>query len=394
MGVTGAVDMDRHVLEPVGMWPEYLPAQARALAPRLVPLVSPSASWQERLQRLGDHALLPAPNVLCVGDRPIWADLPDTAHVELALAASARATELDAGATAHGHLASMDRQSIQLGVVLPTYASYLVHDDGIAAHESRLYAQAYNRFMGDLVAGHAQRLCAPLLLSRHDPAQLVSDCEQELRRRPAPIVLRPNPIAGRTLSDPALEPFWSLCAEAAVPVLLHEGTHARVATAGRERFTTRFGKHACSHPLEMMMALLSLIEGGVLERHPTLKICFLEAGCGWLPYWLWRLDEVEYRHLRGEVCHNVRLRPSEYFQRQCWIAAEVGEPLLEGVLQALGHEHVVIGTDFPHLDHDDDPVLAIRTRCSGLAPPIVEALLWRNALELLGEHAAALHGQL
>ncbi len=35
-----------------------------------------------------------------------------------------------------------------------------------------------------------------------------------------------------------------------------------------------------------MMALLALIEGGVLEPHPQLRVGFLESGCGWLPYWL------------------------------------------------------------------------------------------------------------
>ncbi len=48
------------------------------------------------------------------------------------------------------------------------------------------------------------------------------------------------------------------------------------------------------------MALLALIEGGVLENHPQLRVGFLESGCGWLPYWLWRLDR-EYEDLRWEV---------------------------------------------------------------------------------------------
>jgi predicted TIM-barrel fold metal-dependent hydrolase len=382
-----AVDMDRHVLEPVGMWREYLPASAAALAPRLVPLVPPDLTWAERLRRFGDHALLPIPNVLCVGDRPIWADLPDVAHVELALTANGRTQELLAGASTEGHLANMDCQGIGLGVVLPTYASYLVHDDGVDALTSRLYAQAYNRFMSDFVAGHARRLCAPILLSRHDPQKLAADLEQALRARLAPVVIRPNPVGGKTLSDTSLEPFWSLCAEASLPVLVHEGTHAHVQTAGRERFGTRFGKHACSHPMEMMMALLSLIEGGVLERHPRLRVCFLEAGCGWLPYWLWRLDEIEYRNLRGEVSQHVRRPPSEYFRRQCWVAAEAGEPLLDRVVDALGSDRVVAGTDFPHLDHDGDPLSGIRKQCSGLGRAVVERVLWQNAHEVLGELA-------
>src|SRR6185436_16183227 len=98
-----------------------------------------------------------------------------------------------------------------------------------------------------------------------------------------------------------------------------------------DRFQTRFAQHACSHPMEMMMALLDLIERGVLERHPDLRVAFLEAGCGWLPYWLWRLDE-EYHHLSGEVHENVRMLPSEYFRRQCFVSADPGEPLLPEIV--------------------------------------------------------------
>jgi len=77
---------------------------------------------------------------------------------------------------------------------------------------------------------------------------------------------------------------------------IHEGTHSRLPTTGAERFNSRFALHACSHPMEQMMALLALIEGGVLERHRRLRVAFLESGCGWLPYWLWKLDE-EYKNL-------------------------------------------------------------------------------------------------
>lgn len=379
------VDIDRHVLEPLAMWLDYLPAHSRNLAPQLRPLIPANAGWSERLRRLGEHALLGTPNVLCVGDRPIWADLPDVAHVELALAASRRRAELDAGASPGGHLAEMDQRGIGQAVILPTYASYLVYDDGIGAEASRTYAQAYNRFMVDFSSADPHRLCAPILLSRHEPSTMVDDLEQAWRARLAPVVLRPNPVGGRTLSDPNLDRFWSACAAASVPVLLHEGTHARVPTAGRDRFTTRFGKHACSHPIEMMMALLSLIEGGVLQRHPTLRVGFLEAGCGWLPHWLWRLDAIEYRHLRTEVGQHVTMPPSEYFRRQCWIAMEPDEPLVEGAMEAIGCERVVVGSDFPHLDHDGDPLGAIQRRFGALdGSGPAGRILRRNPRELLG----------
>jgi predicted TIM-barrel fold metal-dependent hydrolase len=80
---------------------------------------------------------------------------------------------------------------------------------------------------------------------------------------------------------------------------------------------------------------------------------FLEAGCGWLPYWLFRLDE-EYQQLAGEVEGAVTMAPSAYFRRQCFAAFEPGEPGLAQVVRYVGEESLVFGTDFPHLDHRED----------------------------------------
>jgi predicted TIM-barrel fold metal-dependent hydrolase len=107
--------------------------------------------------------------------------------------------------------------------------------------------------------------------------------------------------------------------------------------------------------MEQMMAYLSLIESGVMERHPDLRFAFLEAGCGWMVNWLWRLDEVEYANLASEVTA-MRRRPSDYFHRQCAIGFEPDEPMLAETLDYLGPDRVFFGSDFPHLDHADDIV--------------------------------------
>jgi uncharacterized protein len=93
------------------------------------------------------------------------------------------------------------------------------------------------------------------------------------------VFLRPNPVKRRLLSDSAYEPFWTECEQHKIAVGIHERTHSRLPTTSTQSFNTRFATHACSHPMEQMMALLALIEGGVLERHPQLKVAFLESGC-------------------------------------------------------------------------------------------------------------------
>src|SRR5262249_57560824 len=88
---------------------------------------------------------------------------------------------------------------------------------------------------------------------------------------------------------------------------------------GVDRFQTRSERHIISHPMEMMLACLSVIWSGVCERFPRVRIAFLESGGGWMAPWLDRMD----RHFddRSQFNdHQLRLRPSEYFQRPCWIS--------------------------------------------------------------------------
>jgi uncharacterized protein len=375
------MDVDRHVMEPIAMWPAYLPAHLRELAPRLAPFGRPE-TLAARARRLGEQALLPTPPILSVAGEPILR-VPEAAYIELGLVAERRRELLAAAETPAGHLADMDATGVDVAVLLPTYASYLVHDDDATAERSRAYARAYNRWLGELCAAAPERLLGPALVSRHDPEAMTGDLEAAVQGGVRAVVLRPNPVQGRTLSAPCHARFWAACAHHDVTVLLHEGTHARVATAGADRFATRFGQHACSHPMEAMMALLSLIEGGVLEAHPALRVGLLEAGSGFLPYWLWRLDQI-YPQLQGEVRGRVHRPPSEYFRRQCWIALEPGEAMLDRVVTDLGAPRMVFGTDFPHLDHDHGIVGDMLALRGTLGEAALRTILWDSPRGLMG----------
>ncbi len=116
-------------------------------------------------------------------------------------------------------------------------------------------------------------------INLHAPEAMVKELHKIANYGGKAVFLRPNPVKGRLLSDSVYEPFWTECEVLGIAVGIHEGTHSRLSTIGADRFNSRFALHACSHPMEQMMALLALIEGGVLERHPQLKFGFLESGC-------------------------------------------------------------------------------------------------------------------
>jgi predicted TIM-barrel fold metal-dependent hydrolase len=160
--------------------------------------------------------------------------------------------------------------------------------------------------------------------------------------------LRPNPYNDRMLSHPSYEPFWAEAQALDFAIGLHEGTGGMPA-AGVERFDSPGAKHIVSHTVEMMLASLSVIWGGVCERYPKLRFAFLESGGGWIVPWLDRMD----RHFDDNGVFNdttLKMFPSEYFKRQCWIAFEPVEGSLSVLAEYLGPDRILWATDYPHPD--------------------------------------------
>jgi predicted TIM-barrel fold metal-dependent hydrolase len=162
---------------------------------------------------------------------------------------------------------------------------------------------------------------------------------------------------------------------------VHEGSSVVLPTLGSDRPFNPLVLHAVSHTFEEMLACAQLIAFGVLERHPELRVVFLESGGGWAPFWLERLDEQAESF--GGFCPEMRLAPSEYFARQCWISFEVDERTLPVLAPVVGERRVVWGSDYPH--HDATFPGAVDALCRTTQSMDAEArrlVLGANATEL------------
>src|SRR5207249_4828081 len=136
----------------------------------------------------------------------------------------------------------------------------------------------------------------------------------------------PTSASKKNLDDPDLYPFFAEAERLNVPVCIHVGAGDGV-PAGTERFDHPFYTHAMAHPFEQMIAVLCIVVGGLLERFPRLKVAFMEAGAGWVPYWMERLDE-HYEYLQPTVPWLTK-PPSEYMRGgQLYYAFEMEEKTL------------------------------------------------------------------
>jgi predicted TIM-barrel fold metal-dependent hydrolase len=354
------IDIDGHVREPDDLWERYLEAPFRGRAPKIEKVANGQLLFRLEGER---HHRRPDESPFAIKDD----GSPVNEHRHLATNPKQR---LDA----------MNRDRIDRGLLFPSAGLYLpsVEDEAYGAALCR----AYNNWLYDYCAEDRIRLMGVAVI----PVQDVNRAIEEARRAVNElgfkgIFIRPNPIKGRNIDDPYYDPLYNTVAALGVPLLVHEGSGAYLPTAGADRFPGQwFFTHTVSHPFEQMLASLSLICRGTLERHPDLRVVFLESGAGWLPYWLWRMDE-HHEILPFQVSW-LKMRPSEYFRRQCFISFEADESRLGEVISSIGDEHVMFASDYPHWD--------------ATFPGVTDMILGREDLsagtkrKIMGENAARL----
>jgi predicted TIM-barrel fold metal-dependent hydrolase len=276
-------------------------------------------------------------------------DLPPTTPVQLCGDSTLLADQLEHGFDAPSYLRAMDAQRIDAAVLFPSMGLFVPYLPELDAEGSAAACRAYNEWIADYCATDPQRLAAVGVVPQRAPSLAAAEVAHAAELGLAGVLVRPNHVGDVYLDDGAYDPFYDELAQRGLVLGVHEALGVRAPTIGRDRFDGFAARHACSHPLEQMAAATAILLGGVCERHPELRVAFLESGTGWLPYWLARLDE-HHEWLHDTECAGLSLRPSEYFARQCVISSDPEDTLASFTIQRVGADHVMWASDFPHPD--------------------------------------------
>jgi predicted TIM-barrel fold metal-dependent hydrolase len=379
------IDADCHVIEPPYMWEKYLEPEFKQYAPTwdkphnfagTEPQSTVEKEWKNAFPSLIDMRI-DGQKVFNKISEELWDKATDKMLDDYHESAVSKFDP-------PSQVKAMKKMGIDITFVYPTAGLWVLAINTMEPKVAEALTRAYNNWLRDFCSYDSQMLNGVGAISLHNPEGMVPELHRIAEFGWKAVYLRPNPVKGRVLSDPAYEPFWNECERLGIAVSIHEGSHCRLPSTGADRFDSRFALHACSHPLEQMMAMLALIEGGVLERHPNLRVAFLEAGCGWLPYWLWRLDELEYQNLAWEVKDNVKMKPSEYFRRQCFISIEPDEPYIPELIKYIGEDNILFGSDYPHIDHHPDVVEDIIKLQEVIPKKTLQKILWDNPRRFYG----------
>jgi predicted TIM-barrel fold metal-dependent hydrolase len=368
------LDADIHVIEPRTMWRDHIDPAFRGREPQPEDLAFGMVvdgvainTWDARERDLDDAA------------RALRRERILATFEEIYPEAYAR------GFDAASQLAGMDQEGIDVAVLYPSFGLFALATDGLDPALALAIARAYNDWLAGFCSVDPNRLKAVAMVPRQDPVGAAAEATRAVQELGmVGVFARPNAVDGRTLDDAYYDPLYGAVERLGVPLGLHEGGKAGHPQAGADRFTDLEMQHICTHPLEQMCAAVSLIYGGVLDRFPALEVVFLEAGCGWVPFWLERMDEHHDNALtRGFGGSRRRaLRPSEYFHRQCYVSANAEETFVAHVADEVGEDRIVFSGDYPHPDGPFPHAVSDFLALEGLTEDRKRKILWENGARL------------
>lgn len=270
-------------------------------------------------------------------------------------------------------LRHMDRLGIDISVlsIAPTMMFYWLE-----AGEAQEFCQRTNEAMSELASQSGGRLYGLAAL----PLQTPEAAAAELRRAVTELGLL-GALIGTTfekipLDDERFEPVLAAAAELNVPLLLHP--YDKLVRMRRE-LTDFYMSNLIGIPLATTLAASRLILSGCLERHPNLTIVLMHGG-GFMPYQIGRLDHG-YR-VRPETGANISAPPSSYISRFYFDTITHANDRLKSLIEWVGVEQVVLGTDIPFDMADLE--FSQKFAEAGLDEQTVETICSSNPKRILG----------
>jgi aminocarboxymuconate-semialdehyde decarboxylase len=210
---------------------------------------------------------------------------------------------------------------------------------GQPAAVAAAFARIQNEQLARLAKARPDRFLAIATLPMQAPGQAADELRHAVRVLGLRGAQIGSNIAGKNLDDPELEPVWAAAAELGAFILLHP-----INVAGADRLASYYLTNLIGNPLDTTIAAASLVFGGVLERHPTLKICLAHGG-GFVPYQAGRF--VHGWHVRAEPKSKLAKPPTESLKRFYFDTIVHSKEALAFLVGNAGAERVLLGSDYP-----------------------------------------------
>ena len=376
------VDSDSHIVEPADLWEKNLEPKyrSRALCMR---------RDEEGLEYLSVDGKMSAAfrggglaaNFTGVGQSWEWMEKKaDTPYAEAgALTPAAVDT--------HERIKFMDSEGIDVTFIYPTLGlgwQWQCEDVQLSA----AYCRVYNDWLSDWCSPYPDRLIPIAHIPMRDVNETVVELKRATKLGMKGAFIYPLPVNGTGYGDPSYDPFWVTAQELEMPITLHVATTpdymGRYLYADRDAFghtsSGAFFSEMMPHG-DFIISLTNMMCEGVFERFPRLRVNLVEVGAGWITHWLDKMD-IKYEMYGYDM--PLKMKPSDYFKRQCWISFEPNETSVPATAQLVGADCLFWGSDWPHAEGHTEPLRKMKRNVASLPEEDQRKILGENALTMYG----------
>jgi predicted TIM-barrel fold metal-dependent hydrolase len=247
-------------------------------------------------------------------------------------------------ATADIWIEFIEGSKIDAAVLYPTagLSFGLIQDPDWAC----VVARTYNNWLNDKYCKVDSRLKGVALIPVHNPHEAANELRRAIKEQGMVAGLMPAvTMLNKGYGHQDFHPIYEEAQRLDVPLTVHGAVSRGL---GFDFLQTMSMIHTLEHPIAQMIQLTSIVLDGVFDLFPRLRIGFLEAGAGWIPYMMDRMDE-KFHIDRKRKHFPLSKLPSDYFKSgNIYTTCETDEKILDAVVREMGEDYLMYPTDFPH----------------------------------------------
>jgi aminocarboxymuconate-semialdehyde decarboxylase len=267
-----------------------------------------------------------------------------------------------------------DMDSLGVDVHILSTHSFLYCYDGEAAAVARMDREC-NDYVAQLTKEYPRRFAGLANLPMQDVRAAVTELERSVAQLGLKGAMIGDHVNGKTYDDPEFHPLWEAAEQLGAVMLIHQDGPTLV----RPRANRYHLPNTVGNLVDRAVTFASLVFGGVMGKYPDLRVCLCHGG-GYTCYGIGRMDRGW--QVRSEARSNIQKPPSAYLSRFYYDCLTHSEPALRYLIDTVGIDRVVFGTDWPADMAIDWPVSWILS-LESLTQEEKEAILWKNLEKLL-----------
>ena len=368
------ISADSHVLEPGNLWIDRVDRKFREQAPRVL---EQDGSWS-----------LVAPGITPVPISSLSAAGKSSEELREHMGKGYEAAR-SSGWDPAARLKDQDVDGVEAEVL---YTSLGMPLFGLEDGElQRACFAAFNDWLVEYCAYSPERLVGIGLISTEDIAGAVAELERCRKLGLRGAMICGLPPSDKQYSNRIYDPLWQAASDLEMPLSLH------VVTGKRKNFLTATAREIVKAEsdapgisrmgmymflvTDVQQSLFTIVMGGVLHRHPRLRLISAENDSGWIPHFLYRMDHT-YKKLSDSTTFKLDMPPSDYVRRQVWATFQ-DDPVGPATFKFFGEDNYMWASDFPHTDSTwPNSHQVIEEDFAGVPDEVTRKIVFDNARKL------------